>query len=84
MTELPRGANAPLPARRVTATVSCAVPVDVSALTVDADLQARSDADLVFYNAPRAPECAGRRSAAGSASSWTWRRCRPTETRNRG
>lgn len=52
MTELPRGANAPLPARRVTATVSCAVPVDVSALTVDADLQARSDADLVFYNAP--------------------------------
>jgi stress response protein SCP2 len=52
MAELPRGANAPLPARRVAATVSCAVPVDVSALTVGPDLRARSEADLVFYNAP--------------------------------
>lgn len=52
MAELPRGANAPLPARRVAATVSCAVPVDVSALIVGADLRVRSDADLVFYNAP--------------------------------
>ncbi|SEG92380.1 Stress response protein SCP2 [Thermomonospora echinospora] len=53
MAELPRGANAPLPARRVAATVSCAVPVDVSALTVGSDLRARSEADLVFYNAPQ-------------------------------
>lgn len=55
MTELSPGANAPVPARRVTATVSCAVPVDVSALLVGADLRVRSDADLVFFNAPQAP-----------------------------
>ncbi|HEX2314458.1 MAG TPA: TerD family protein, partial [Thermomonospora sp.] len=52
MAELPRGANAPLPAHRVAATVACAAPVDVSALTVGPDLRARSDADLVFFNAP--------------------------------
>ncbi|MFA1551439.1 TerD family protein [Actinomadura chokoriensis] len=55
MTELTRGANAALPARRVTATVSCAAPVDVSALLVGPDLRVRSDADLVFFNAPEAP-----------------------------
>ncbi|MFG2006492.1 TerD family protein [Spirillospora sp. NPDC048911] len=55
MTELPRGANAPLPARRVGVTVSCAVPVDVSALIVDSGRRVRSDADLVFFNAPEAP-----------------------------
>lgn len=55
MTELTRGANAALPARRVTATADCAAPVDVSALLVGADLRVRSDADLVFFNAPRAP-----------------------------
>ncbi|GAA4231786.1 hypothetical protein GCM10022254_29980 [Actinomadura meridiana] len=55
MAELSRGANAPLPARRVTATVSCGVPVDVSALLVGPDLRVRSDADLVFFNAPQVP-----------------------------
>ncbi|NVI87705.1 TerD family protein, partial [Actinomadura sp. BRA 177] len=55
MTELTRGANAALPARRVTATVSCAAPADVSALLVGPDLRVRSDADLVFFNAPQAP-----------------------------
>ncbi|MEV3924566.1 TerD family protein [Actinomadura coerulea] len=55
MAELSPGANAPLPARRVTATASCAVPVDVSALLVGPGLRVRSDADLVFYNAPEAP-----------------------------
>ncbi|TDD74277.1 TerD family protein [Actinomadura rubrisoli] len=55
MLELSPGANGPLPARRVTATVSCAVPVDVSALVVGPDLRVRSDADLVFFNAPEAP-----------------------------
>ncbi|TDC63085.1 stress protein, partial [Actinomadura sp. GC306] len=55
MTELSPGANAALPAARVTATVSCAVPVDVSALLVGPDLRVRSDADLVFFNAPEAP-----------------------------
>lgn len=55
MAELSPGANAPLPARRVTATASCTVPVDVSALLVGPGLRVRSDADLVFYNAPEAP-----------------------------
>ncbi|MFI0479049.1 TerD family protein [Actinomadura sp. 9N215] len=55
MADLSRGANAPLPARRVTATVSCAVPVDVSALLVGRDLRVRTDSDLVFFNAPEAP-----------------------------
>ncbi|URM94055.1 TerD family protein [Actinomadura madurae] len=64
MADLPRGGNAPLPARRVTATVSCAVPVDVSALLVGPDLRVRSDADLVFFNAPEAP---GVRWADGGA-----------------
>lgn len=55
MLELSPGANTALPARRVTATVSCAVPVDLSALLVGPDLRVRSDADLVFFNAPEAP-----------------------------
>ncbi|MFI0353422.1 TerD family protein [Actinomadura sp. 9N407] len=55
MLELLRGANTPLPARQVTATVSCAVPVDVCALLVGPDLRVRTDADLVFFNAPEAP-----------------------------
>ncbi|GAA2444060.1 hypothetical protein GCM10010191_70910 [Actinomadura vinacea] len=54
MLELSRGANTPLPALRVTATVSCALPVDVSALLVGPDLRVRSDSDLVFFNAPEA------------------------------
>ncbi|TYK51221.1 TerD family protein [Actinomadura decatromicini] len=55
MLELSSGANAPLPARRVTVTVSCAVPVDVSALLVGPDMRVRSDDDLVFFNAPEVP-----------------------------
>ena len=55
MTELTRGANAELPARRVTATASCAAPVDVSALLTGPGLRVRGDADLVFFNAPQAP-----------------------------
>ncbi|MGI8332388.1 TerD family protein [Actinomadura scrupuli] len=54
MADLIRGANTPLDAARVVATVSCAVPVDVSALLVGTDLRVRSDADLVFYNEPEA------------------------------
>ncbi|MQY09134.1 TerD family protein [Actinomadura macrotermitis] len=55
MPELSPGANAPLPARRVAAAVSCAAPVDLSALLVDQGMRVRSDADLVFFNAPEAP-----------------------------
>jgi stress response protein SCP2 len=50
--ELVRGANTPLDAPRVAAGVLCALPADVSALLVGPDMRVRSDADLVFYNAP--------------------------------
>ena len=55
MQELSRGANCPLPSPVVTLSVACASPVDVSALLVGADGKVRSDADLVFYNAPTGP-----------------------------
>ncbi|MCW2779466.1 MAG: stress protein [Frankiales bacterium] len=53
--ELSRGANCPLPSPVVTLSVACASPVDVSALLVAEDGKVRSDADLVFYNAPTGP-----------------------------
>lgn len=53
--ELSRGANCPLPSPLVTLSVACASPVDVSALLVAEDGKVRSDADLVFYNAPTGP-----------------------------
>ncbi|MCW2606824.1 MAG: stress protein [Frankiales bacterium] len=53
--ELSRGANCPLPSPVVTLSVACASPVDVSALLVAQDGKVRSDADLVFYNAPTGP-----------------------------
>lgn len=54
MTGLVRGANAPLSATKVIATFHCSAPADVSALLVGRDLRVRSDADLVFFNAPSA------------------------------
>ncbi|GAA3201828.1 TerD family protein [Actinocorallia longicatena] len=54
MAELVRGANAPLSATRVTVTCACAAPADLSALLVGRDMKARTDDDLVFYNAPAA------------------------------
>ncbi|MDP9434774.1 MAG: TerD family protein [Actinomycetota bacterium] len=55
MQQLSRGANCPLPSPVVTLSVACASSVDVSALLVAEDGKVRSDADLVFYNAPSAP-----------------------------
>ncbi|MEV4613450.1 VWA domain-containing protein [Kitasatospora sp. NPDC049258] len=52
-TVLTKGANAPLPGATVTVTVSATgVPVDVSALLVDAGGKVRDDQDLVFFNNP--------------------------------
>ncbi len=53
--ELSRGANCPLPSATVTVSIACASPVDVSALLVAGNGKVRSDADLVFYNAPSGP-----------------------------
>jgi stress response protein SCP2 len=52
MATLVRGGNTALPTPHVATTVNSAVPVDVSALLVNADQRVRSDDDLVFYNAP--------------------------------
>ncbi|MEV0298782.1 AIM24 family protein [Nocardia sp. NPDC050710] len=55
MTALARGENRPAPADRMTVTVTCAAPVDVSALLLGADGKVRSDADFVFFNQPVGP-----------------------------
>ncbi len=65
MQSLSKGGNAPLAADRVTVEVVCSSPVDVSALLLDAGGRVRSDADMVFYNAPQGP---GVRHRAGGGS----------------
>nr|WP_254854181.1 AIM24 family protein [Nocardia donostiensis] len=52
VTELARGENRPAPADRMTVTVSCSAPVDVSALLLASNGRVRSDADFVFFNQP--------------------------------
>jgi stress response protein SCP2 len=53
--ELTKGANAPLPASRVTLTVDIPAPADLSVLLVNESGKVRSDADFVFYNQPTGP-----------------------------
>ncbi|MGQ4599332.1 AIM24 family protein [Nocardia sp. R6R-6] len=55
MTDLARGENRPAPGDRLTVTVTCSAPVDVSALLLNAAGTVRSDADFVFFNQPVAP-----------------------------
>ncbi|WP_040700481.1 AIM24 family protein [Nocardia vinacea] len=55
MTALARGENRPAPGDRMIVTVTCAAPVDVSALLLGADGRVRSDADFVFFNQPAGP-----------------------------
>ncbi|WP_227996866.1 AIM24 family protein [Nocardia australiensis] len=55
MTALARGENRPAPGDRMTVTVTCSAPVDVSALLLGADGKVRSDADFVFFNQPVGP-----------------------------
>ncbi|MEU2039922.1 AIM24 family protein [Nocardia niwae] len=55
MTDLARGENRPAPGDRLTVTVTCSAPVDVSALLLDSAGRVRSDADFVFFNQPVAP-----------------------------
>ncbi|WP_454197861.1 AIM24 family protein [Nocardia sp. Marseille-Q1738] len=55
MTDLARGENRPAPGDRLTVTVTCSAPVDVSALLLNAAGRVRSDADFVFFNQPVAP-----------------------------
>ncbi|MGO4614998.1 AIM24 family protein [Nocardia sp. 2YAB30] len=55
MTDLARGENRPAPGDRLTVTVMCSAPVDVSALLLSPEGRVRSDADFVFFNQPVAP-----------------------------
>ena len=52
MTPLSRGENRPLPGELITVTVTCASPVDVSALLLGQDGRVRGDWDFVFFNNP--------------------------------
>ncbi|MBE7159676.1 MAG: AIM24 family protein [Williamsia herbipolensis] len=55
MSDLRPGENRPLAGSGVSVSVSCAVPVDVSALLLADNGRVRSDADLVFFNNPVGP-----------------------------
>ncbi|WP_205347056.1 AIM24 family protein [Pseudonocardia broussonetiae] len=52
MTPLTRGENRPLTVDLVTVAVTCAAPVDVSALLLGPAGRVRSDGDFVFFNNP--------------------------------
>ncbi|MDH6117309.1 stress response protein SCP2 [Kitasatospora sp. GAS204A] len=65
-TPLTQGANAPLSAVRVSVEVSCRQRVDVSGILLTKAGKVRSDADLVFFNAPRGPGVV-HRPASGAA-----------------
>ncbi|MDT9690321.1 TerD family protein [Streptomyces sp. P9(2023)] len=85
MTQLPRGANVPVPTQAAlqVAVAWRAVPgapfVDVSALLLDGGGRVRGDGDLVFYNQAEHPSGAVRhlgKSAPGApgsaAADWLW------------
>ncbi|NEW49102.1 stress protein [Nocardia cyriacigeorgica] len=55
MNALARGENRPAPADRMTVTVTCSTPVDVSALLLGTDGRVRADGDFVFFNQPVGP-----------------------------
>ncbi|MFI9534167.1 AIM24 family protein [Nocardia fusca] len=55
MTALAAGENRPAPGDRLTVTVTCSAPVDVSALLLAANGKVRSDGDFVFFNQPAGP-----------------------------
>ncbi|WP_280400006.1 AIM24 family protein [Nocardia carnea] len=55
MTALAPGENRPAPGDRLTVTVTCSAPVDVSALLLAANGKVRSDGDFVFFNQPVGP-----------------------------
>ncbi|WP_327151342.1 AIM24 family protein [Nocardia sp. NBC_01329] len=55
MTALAPGENRAAPGDRLTVTVTCSAPVDVSALLLAAGGKVRSDGDFVFFNQPVGP-----------------------------
>lgn len=65
MTALAPGENRPAPGDQLTVTVTSSVPVDVSALLLNAAGVVRSDADFVFFNQPVAPGVAYRHGNGG-------------------
>ncbi|MDO3649924.1 AIM24 family protein [Nocardia mangyaensis] len=65
MTALAPGENRPAPGDQLTVTVTSSVPVDVSALLLNAAGVVRSDADFVFFNQPVGPGVAYRHGNGG-------------------
>ncbi|MEU8901520.1 AIM24 family protein [Nocardia sp. NPDC048505] len=65
MTALARGENRPAPGDRLTVTVTCSDPVDVSALLLGANGKVRTDADFVFFNQPVGPGVTYRHGGGG-------------------
>lgn len=69
MTELSKGANAPVPTAELTVEVTWQAPagmdIDASALLLTAQGKVRDDGDFVFYNQPASPDGSVRH--AGSA-----------------
>lgn len=55
MRELAPGENNPLPSPQVSVSVTCASPVNTSAVLLTGSGRVRSDADLIFYNQPSGP-----------------------------
>ncbi|MGW1738004.1 AIM24 family protein [Nocardia sp. NPDC001965] len=65
MTALAPGENRPAPGDRLTVTVTCSAPVDVSALLLAAGGKVRSDGDFVFFNQPVGPGVTYRHGQGG-------------------
>lgn len=55
MTALAPGENRPAPGDRLTVTVTCSAPVDVSALLLASNGKVRADGDFIFFNQPAGP-----------------------------
>ena len=55
VTALVPGENRPAPGDRLTVTVTCSAPVDVSALLLAGDGKVRADGDFIFFNQPVGP-----------------------------
>jgi uncharacterized protein (AIM24 family)/stress response protein SCP2 len=69
MRELSPGENNPLPSPQISVSVTCASPVNTSAVLLTKAGRVRSDADLIFYNQPSGPGVGYRSSGAADVIS---------------
>jgi uncharacterized protein (AIM24 family)/stress response protein SCP2 len=69
MRELAPGENNPLPSPQISVSVSCASPVNTSAVLLTRNGRVRSDADLIFYNQSSGPGVGYRSTGAADVIS---------------